>query len=243
MFFLLRVKRDFNKRPASLALEQTKDPQEENGPNKAWSPPHLLGTLPATSGQELPANAGRELLTVVLTSPHLTHLRKMCTKAFGRRQRDRHGESRVSWDGVSPLVNCVALSEPLPQSLHRVIHLRWEGHTREALLSLSIGTILLLHTAFILKGIFRCRFIFPLILTTLWQMGKWTLTWAMTAWGSSELANLRKRSEFPHLIEEGAGIEPGSNEWERIRSNQISEAFQWRSESAHPISSRPPARA
>lgn len=34
-FFLLRVKRDFNKRPANLALEQTKDPQEENGPNKA----------------------------------------------------------------------------------------------------------------------------------------------------------------------------------------------------------------
>lgn len=115
-FSLLRVKRDFNRRPANLALEQTKDPQEENGQNKKWSPPHLrLGTFPATSGQEL--------LTVVLTSPHLTHLRKCARMPLGGGSMTET-EFRVSWDLVSPQINYVALSKSLPLwSLLWVIHL------------------------------------------------------------------------------------------------------------------------
>lgn len=124
-FLLLRVKRDFNKRKANLASEQTKDSQEEDGQNNhLWRLQHLLGTL---ARQE----DWREFAPLVTS-----HTLENVKDTFGRRQHESVMVpgllgTRFTTNGC----DLKQVTSPLSQLLF--IHLKWEGNTRWALHCLS----------------------------------------------------------------------------------------------------------
>lgn len=126
-FCLLRVKRDFNKRQGNLALEQTKDSQEDNSQNNnLWSCQHfLLGTFP-----DFHRRTGR------LFSVHLTDLRN-CDHPPLEGGSMIQQTSLGSWETVAPLTNQPWASH-LTTFSASVSSSKMRGYARWALLCLLL---------------------------------------------------------------------------------------------------------